>query len=274
MRHLLCGLAACAVRISCGRSASYPQRTFTWTGDVPEGGTVTVRNIDGAIAVIPSSTGQVTVDAVILNAPPADVQVKARQDGNDVLVCTLIRAPENTDCGTAEHGRSTTISPSSFFKRHHSLTVRYTVHVPPGVKLNLETVNGRIAAQNVAASVTAETVNGNVEASTTTGVVNASTVNGSILVSMAAVPDSGDIHLETVNGSITAVLPDDIAGTLDLSNNNGAISVNYPHAASTDDPHHVRMTLRPGSRSVRMETVNGPVTVTRYVKPTTVTLVF
>lgn len=273
MRRFICGLVSCLVVASCSRGHTYPPRTFSWTGDVPAGGSVKVRNIDGAIAVVPSATKQLTVDAVIVNASPDAVQVKPEMNGNELVFCTLLGSQTKGTCEVKGHERSTTVSPLSFFSRRHPITVRYTLHVPAGVALDVETVNGRVAAQDVGGNVKASTVNGDVVISTTVGTVNAETVNGSIIASMAALPDSGNVHLETVNGSITSVLPEGIGGTLDLETTNGTITASYPHAApDSTDPHHLHVELSPGPRRVHLETVNGAVSITQLVKPTRVTL--
>lgn len=277
MRRLICALVSCLVVASCTRDRTYPPRTFTWSGEVPAGGSVKVRNIDGAIAVIPSTDKQLTVNAVIVNASPSALQVKQQVkqqvNGSELEFCTLIGSQTSGPCDVQGHQHRTTFSPFSLFSGHHKLTVLYTLHVPPGVQLDVGTVNGRIAAQNIDGNVKASTVNGDVVISTTVGTVNAETVNGSIIASMAAMPDSGNVHLETVNGSITSVLPEGMGGTLDLETVNGRITANYPHAAPDSvDPHHLRVELSPGPRRVHLETVNGAVSVTQYSKPTSVTL--
>lgn len=273
MRRLICGLVSCLVVASCAHDRTYPPRTFSWSGEVPTGGSVKVRNIDGAIAVVPSTTKQLTVSAVIVNASPDAVQVKPAMNGNELEFCTLLGARTKGTCEEKGHKHTTTVSPFSFFSRRHKITVLYTLHVPAGANLDVATVNGSIAAQDVGGNVKAATVNGDVVVSTTVGTVNAETVNGKIIASMASLPDSGNVHLETVNGSITSVLPEGMGGTLDLENANGTITANYPHAAPDSvDPHHLHVELSPGPRRVHLETVNGSVSVTQYVKPTSVTL--
>ncbi len=275
MRHILCVLAVTAAVASCSRGHTYPPRNFTWSGDITPGATVKVRNIDGAIAILASTTNKLTVDAVIVNAAPHAVEVKQAMSGNDVVFCTLLGVHTDDTCteGEGKKGHSTTFSPWTLFNRHHPITVRYTMHVPSGVTVDVETVNGRIAAQNIAGNVKAETVNGDVVVSTTNGTVNAETVNGSIIASMAQLPDSGDVHLETVNGSITSLIPEGIGGSISLENANGALTANYPHTTTDSaDKHHLRIKLDEGPRRVRLETVNGSVNLTKFVKAAQVSL--
>lgn len=273
MRRFIYGLVSCLVVAACSHDRTYPSRTVTWSGDVPAGDTVKVRNVDGSIAVIPATTTQLSMSAVIVNASPTAVQVKPEMTGNVLTFCTLTGSATSGTCDDKGHGQARVFSPWSFFSRRHPLTVMYTLHVPAGVTLDLETVKGRIAAQDVGGNVKAETVNGDVVISTTSGTVNAETVNGSIVVSMASVPDSGNVHLETVNGSITSVIPEGIGGTLNLENVNGSITANYPHpAADSSDAHHLLVKLSPSSRRVHLETVNGSVSVTQYTKPVKVSL--
>jgi hypothetical protein len=273
MRRLIYGLVSCLVVAACSPDRRYPPRTFTWSGDVPAGGTVKVRNVDGSIAVVPATNNQLSVSALIVNASPTAVQVKPEMTDSVLTFCTLLGSSSNDTCGEKGHGHSSSFSPWSLFNRHHPITVVYTLHVPAGVAVDLETVKGRIAAQDVGGNVKAETVTGDVVVSTTSGTVNAETVNGSIIASMAALPDSGNVHLETVNGSITSVLPAGMGGLLNLENVNGKITANYPHpAADSADAHHLVVRLSPSSRKVHLETVNGSVNVTQYSKPVSVSL--
>ncbi|MEP7087102.1 MAG: hypothetical protein ABI884_07185, partial [Gemmatimonadota bacterium] len=258
MRNILCVLVITVIASSCTRHADYPTRNFSWTGDVAPGATVRVNNVDGPIAVLASTTNKLTVDAVIVNASPTAVQVKQAMSGNDIFFCTLFNSSAAASCAPGKHRHSTSFSPFSFFSRRHPITVRYTVHLPEGVNIGVETVNGKVVAQNIGGNLKAVTVNGDVVASTTRGTVNAETVNGSIIASMAQLPDSGDVHLETVNGSITTVIPEGIGGAIDLENANGSIIANYPHAgadSSNTDKHHMRFKLDDGARRVHLETV-------------------
>ncbi len=274
MRRIFCVVIVAAVAASCSHSHTYPSRSFTWSGDVTPGATVNVRNLDGAIAIVPSADGKLSVDAVIVNAAPSAVEVKQAGIGNDIYFCTLFRPKADDSCGPGGHKHDVSISPFSFFSHKHTNTVRYTLRVPSNVTVDVETVNGRIAAQNIGGNVRATTVNGDVAVSTTKGTVNAETVNGSIIASMASLPDSGNVHLETVNGSITSVLPEGIGGSIDLENTNGTITANYPNAVpDTANRHHMRIKLDDGNRRVRLETVNGSVNLTRYVKTALVSLI-
>jgi hypothetical protein len=274
MRQILCVLVVVAVAASCSHNRIYPPRNFTWSGDVTPGETVNIRNIDGAIAIVPATDGKLTVDAMIMNAAPGAVEVREMSNDNVIYFCTLFRPHASDSCGKDGHKTDVTINPFSFFSRRRSTIVRYTLHVPPGMALDVETVNGKIAAQNVEADVKASTVNGDVAVSTTKGTVNAETVNGSIIVSMASLPDSGNVHLETVNGSITSVIPEGIGGSIDLENTNGTITANYPNAVpDSANKHHMHIKLDEGKRRVSLETVNGSVNLARYVKTPLVSLV-
>ncbi|MEP7064926.1 MAG: DUF4097 family beta strand repeat-containing protein [Gemmatimonadota bacterium] len=275
MRHIVRVAAIALIAASCSQSRTYPSRMFTWSGEIAPGGSVNVRNIDGAIAIIPSESAKLTVDAQILNAAPGAVEVRQAKSGSDVLFCTMFKPRADDTCGAEGHHRDVSISPFSFFNRKHSITVRYTLHVPTGVTVDVETVNGKIAAQNVGGNVKASTVNGDIAVSTIKGTVNAETVNGSIIASMASLPDSGNVHLETVNGSITSVIPEGIGGAIDLENQNGTITANYPNAApDSSNKHHMRIKLDEGKRRVTLETVNGAVNLTKYVKTALVSLVW
>jgi len=273
MRKILGVLGIVMVVASCSERRNYPSRNFSWTGDIAPGATVNVRNIDGAIAIVPSANDKLTVDAVIVNAAPNAVAVKEATNGSDLTFCTLLGSQTSGSCDSGGQRHETHFSPFTLFSRRHPITVRYTLHVPAGVRVAVETVNGKIAAQDIAGDVKASTVNGDVVVSTTKGTVNAETVNGSIIASMASLPDSGNVHLETVNGSITSLIPEGIGGSIDLENTNGSITANYPNAVpDSADKHHMRIKLDEGKRRVHLETVNGSVNLSKYVKVPVVSL--
>jgi hypothetical protein len=274
MRQIHCVFAVMVVATaSCSHNHTYAPRNFTWSGDAAPGATVSVRNIDGAIAIVPATDGKLSVDAVIVNAAPGAVEVRQTTSGNDVEFCTLFHPRAADTCGENGHHTNVSVSPLAFFSHRNPNTVRYTLHVPPGVTVDVETVSGKIAAQDVGGNVKASTVNGEIAVSTTNGTVNAETVNGSIIASMASLPDSGNVHLETVNGSITSLLPEGIGGTIDLENTNGSINANYPNAVpDSADKHHMRIKLNDGARRVTIETVNGSVNLGKYVKTPVVSL--
>mgnify|MGYP001793174296 CR=1 FL=1 len=264
MRKILCIVATVAAAAACSHDRTYPERHFTWSGDIASGATAKIRNVDGGIAILASADNKLTVDAVIVNAAPSAVSVKLAMQGTDVLFCTDIASRKSSACNDAGV-HVTTFAPWKLFSRSHPITVRYTMHVPAGVKVDVETVNGSVAAQNIAASVKAATMNGNVSISTTNGTVNAETVNGSIVASMAQLPDSGNVHLETVNGSITSVIPEGIGGRINLENVNGAITASYPNAVpDSGDKPHMPLQLARGALRVHLETGNASGTTTRY----------
>jgi DUF4097 and DUF4098 domain-containing protein YvlB len=105
-------------------------------------------------------------------------------------------------------------------------------------------------------------VNGRVEVSTLSGPVHAESVNGSVVTRVDSLSGAGDVSVETVNGSVTAELPGALDADVEMETVNGRVHAEYPlTAADSADRHHLRATIGAGGRRVKLETVNGSVTL-------------
>jgi hypothetical protein len=145
--------------------------------------------------------------------------------------------------------------------KKNDVAVRFTVHLPRGVPLDVSTINGGLQVDGVSAPVTATTVNGRIAVNTSTGPVNATTVNGSVEAVMRSLT-SGDVHLTTVNGSVIAGLPREINASIDAETVNGRVETDLPVRVSGKlSPRHLRGTIGNGGPTVKLITVNGSITL-------------
>ncbi len=233
---------------------------FRYTGSLAAGRTVNVRNINGAIDVGRSTSGRVEVTAEKRwrRGDPDDVRIVqvAGRDG-DIMVCALWNDSECTADGIRGRGQR------NRWNDRNDVSVHFTVRVPDGVEVHVETVNGDLAIGGATARVQANTVNGSVKASSTGGPVRAKTVNGSINATMGTTADD-DLRYETVNGSITLNLPASLSADLDVSTVNGSVTTDFPITVQgTISRKRLRGTVGDGGQLLRASTVNGSVTLRR-----------
>ncbi len=235
------------------------ENAFAWSGTVPQGKRILVKNINGAIHVERSTSGRVEVSAEKSwrRGNPEDVRIEQRKlDGDDVLVCALF----NEDARCDERGIHS--DRKMRWNDRNDVSVRFTVKVPEGVRVDVSTVNGGLEVSGVSTEVYASTVNGSIEARSAGGPVRAKTVNGSIRVSMGSAGNADDLEYEAVNGSVTIELPASFGAQLDLSTVNGRVTTDFPITISgTMSPRRLRGTVGDGSTRMRASTVNGSITL-------------
>ncbi len=230
---------------------------WQWRGPVQPSQQVWIRNTNGPVAVV-QGTGdmlEVLTEKSWRNSAPSSVDLVPVTTERGVTICALWAARERR-CGSEGDYRHSHI-------RKNDVAVRFTVHLPRGVKIDVSTVNGEVAIEGAAAPVAATTVNGKILVHTSVGPVSAHTVNGSIEAAMDALT-GGDIELGTVNGGVTAVLPDRLNAVLEAATVNGRVDTDFPlQLTGKMSPRHVRGTIGSGGMMLKLNTVNGSVTIRR-----------
>ena len=238
---------------------------WEWRGPLKASQQVWIRNTNGPVEVVQGSanTLEVITEKSWRHSEPTSVEMVAVPSEGGVTICALWAARERR-CGTGGDYKMNGI-------RKNDVAVRFTVRLPRGVKVDVSTVNGEVAIEGAAAPVAATTVNGRILVHTTVGPVKANTVNGSIEAAMDALT-GGDIELETVNGAVTAVLPSSLNAVVDAATVNGRVETDFPlQVTGKISPRHVRGTIGTGGMTLKLNTVNGSVTIRRAEGRTTVT---
>lgn len=239
--------------------AQESDKSFSWSGTIPAGKRILIKNINGSIDVERSANARVEVTAEKRwrRGDPDYVRIEQKKLGEEVLICALWG--ENSRCD--ENGiRSERSNDRS--NRNNDVSVRFVVRVPEGVRVDVSTVNGALEISGVTTDVRATTVNGSINARSAGGPVRATTVNGSIHVSMGSLGSAEDLEYETVNGSVTIELPANFGAQLELGTVNGRVTTDFPITVSgTLSPRRIRGTVGDGRTRLRASTVNGSVTL-------------
>lgn len=238
------------------RDNSYDS-SFTSKHSIAPGGTIRVQDLNGSIDVLGSDNATTTITAVKRwrRGDPSMVRILVEPGNNEVTVCALWGEEKSCDDHERHHHNDYDEN------RHNDVSVRFTVHVAKGVKVDVNTVNGSVDVQGATAAVEAGSVNGRVEVATLGGPVNARTVNGDVRASIEhLVKSSEPLELESVNGSVQLEAPADLSADVDAETTNGGIETDFPLTISKGlVGRHVHGTVGQGGRQVQLHTTNGSV---------------
>jgi hypothetical protein len=238
---------------------------FSWSGKIPAGRWIRIRNLNGGITVGPASGDNVEVTATKRwrRGDPSVVHFDVQKFGpgnESVVICALWGDRASCDDRHYEsHGDRNSRN------NNNDVNVEFRVLVPKGVKVGINSVNGALTVEGATAEVDAGTVNGEVEVATTGGPVNASTVNGGVRARVGRVDGDADMDFSTVNGSVIAEFTGEFGGDVEMSTVNGALRTDYEITVSGRlDPKHLRAHIgRAGGPRIKLETVNGSVELRR-----------
>ena len=251
-----------AAPVAAAQNRQIDRDAFTWSGRIPDGRWIRVRNLNGAIFVEPGSSDRVEVTATKQwhRGDPDVVHFEVQKfgpGGESVVICALWGTRSSCD----ENGYD---SRNDRGTRNNDVSVEFRVKVPRGVRVGVNTVNGGVTVDGASAEVEASTVNGSVDASTTGGPINASTVNGSVRARIGRFSSDEDMSFSTVNGSVSVEFAGDIDADVDLGTVNGRFVTDYPVTVSGRlDPRHLKARIGRGGPRIKMSTVNGNVELRR-----------
>jgi len=275
---MVAATAALQAQSSRGRNDS----VFAWSARIGGGGTLTVKNIVGGITVTESSSDRVEVRAekrMRGRGDPNDISFDVQESSNGATICTVYRGESACEDGNFSNTR---------------FNVRYTIAMPPGLRLRASTGNGELSVEKagnevemstgnggihigqtegrVIAStgngdlevesargpVRASTGNGRIFVSTSAGPVSANTGNGDIDVRMQSLSSGGDMTFTSGSGAVRITLPSDFNGDVDASKGNGDLRTDVAiKLIRRHDAQHMRGTIGSGGRTIHLQTGNG-----------------
>jgi hypothetical protein len=269
MRSSLATLALLAVvALPAEGQQRQTDSSVAWSGRISPGRWIMVRNVNGSVAVAPSSGSTVEVVAIKRwrRGDPTFVRVETQKFGpndSDVLVCALWG--ERSTCD--ERGVRTRGDRDDNRGRNNNndVSVDFRVFVPRGVKVAMHTVNGDVIIDGVTDDVEAGTINGEVDVTTTGGRVNATNINGNVRARLGRVDSDGRMEFSSINGNVILEVSGDVGADVDLQTSNGSINTNFEMTVSGRiDRRRIRSHIgRPGGPKITMETVNGNVELRR-----------
>lgn len=229
------------------------KETTEWrkTFQLEAGGRVDISNVNGRIAVEPS-TGNV-VEVIAEKSARGPTPEAARENLKRIEIREDV-SPSSIKIET-RHQRS-----GGLFHRGGG-EVRYTVRVPANAEVRFATVNGGVNVTGLTGRVEAETTNGGVTARNIAGEIRASTTNGGVDVELSRVAEGG-ARLECVNGGIKLRLPDDAKASISAEVTNGGIDTAGLALETTEATRrHVEGRLNGGGPRIRIQGTNGGIRI-------------
>ena len=201
-------------------------------GTLSAGQTLQVQNVSGDVVVSPGREFAATVTLTVSAATKAKAEEllsrsRIEQNHDEDGWSLETHFPGNRNDGDWHRGMSC---------RDCKVVARYEITVPSGVNLSLETVNGDVKVQDCDGELQLETVNGSIEARGVKGTLQGQTVNGRIEAVAVALPPSGNIELQTVNGPVKLTLPKDARFEFSGETMNGTLSSTFPFRIAAPQP--------------------------------------
>lgn len=237
------------------------KEAFTWSGTVPAGRWIRIRNLTGRIEVQATTGDKVEVRAIETwrRGNPDMVRFDRQNFGpgnQSVVICALWG--DSSSCNENGYDHS---SNNDRWQRNNDVSVEFRVLVPKGVLVGVSTVNGGVMVDGATAEVEASSVNGETDVNTSGGPVNAQSVNGRVRATMGSFDADREMRFESVNGSVTVEAPADLRGDVEMSTVNGGLHSDYEMTLSGRiNPRRIRAHIgAPGGPRIILTTVNGSV---------------
>ena len=266
MRSLVSLIVAVCAVTACGRRAHDVPDAFRWEEEVAPGATIHLRTPSGRIEVTPAAGRSARVAGSTHWVGREDpVHFAWTREGSDIYVCALWR--KRGDCtgdsdGFAGSGRSWLDMFSLFKRRPTNVLASLSLSLPAGVKVDARAANGSISLHGATAGITARTLNGSITIANSAGPVEAIGTNSNITVALDSLRPDDQVVLRTVNGNMTAMLPADLEGEVELTTVTGRVRSDFPITSDDEESRHkLRGQIGRSSREVQLHTVNGNVSL-------------
>lgn len=256
---------------------------FSWSGAIPQGKTLTVKNIIGSITVEAASGREASVTAVKRrgdHGDPEDVEIRRVEEGNEIIFCVIY--PNHDDDGDCDMNARNRRGRRHWDGDRNDTEVRFTVRVPGGVPLSVGTVTGDVLARGVRGNTEAKSVSGDVRLEDIEGkVVEATSVSGNIELDriradeVGAETVSGDVDFsgeirprgeydfKTLSGDIVMLIPRGSGADISGSTFSGDFDSSFPITTTSrsrfNRRNRISGTIGDGSARIRVESFSGDV---------------
>jgi hypothetical protein len=226
-----------------------PRAEFRHRYSLHSGGRVQIQNLYGDVRIMAWDRDEVLVEAIKKSADPRqleDAQIVVDSTSNSVSIHT-------------QYAGADAEQPAS---------VEYRITVPRGANLDeVKLVNGGLLISGLAGNVKASSVNGSIRAEGLEGPADLSTINGRLDADFDRVNSAKPILLSSVNGPIRLSLPRCAAADLVARNVAGGIRSEFGRvlrsAEAGSGGHRLRTRLNRGGTQIRVNNVNGGISIRR-----------
>lgn len=253
--------ALCAVpglsTTALSQSGEEAREEFHQSYPLASGGTVSLKNMNGAVQVKGWDRDEVKVDA-IKKASSAeklgDVKIEIDTASGGVHIRT-VNSGSNLTWTSGENGR-----------RNNPPSVEFSLMVPRGARIHrIELINGSLDIEGLNGNVTASTINGRVKAQDLSGRVKLSTINGKIEATFDRLDNSDNFKLDSINGQVELMLASDANVELKADTVHGKITndIGLPVKKGKYVGRSLAGMLGRGGARIDLNNVNGAVEIRR-----------
>ncbi|MES2124775.1 MAG: hypothetical protein V4503_08840 [Gemmatimonadota bacterium] len=233
---------------------------YHFTKTMAPGSRLRIENINGEVRATQGNgrSAEITVTKTVKRGDGSLVKAIMEEGDGGITVCTIYlnRDPNRTSCKGDNNN-------SWRGKDRVEVTMSYVISVPPGVRLDVETVNGGVTITGLDATVRAETVNGSVSFEGANA-SSLSTVNGQVRGVFTRATWDGTLKVETVNGGVDLTFPAGFAAEVSGETVNGGVNTAFPITIEGKwgpKSFHGTIGNGGGGRALKIETVNGGITL-------------
>ncbi|UCD23766.1 MAG: DUF4097 family beta strand repeat protein [Gemmatimonadota bacterium] len=193
-------------------------------------------------------------------------------DRNEVYVVAKVQANAYDDADAEEMVSEVEINTSGRTLeadgprtgRNESWSVSYRISVPYNFDLDMNSTNGGITIESVTGNLDFHTTNGGATLIDVGGDVRGRTTNGGLKIELAGSEwDGPGLDVQTTNGGVRLLIPDDYNANLISGTTNGGIRVNFPITVSGRIDRRINAELGRGGATIKVTTTNGGVTIDR-----------
>lgn len=246
-------LAACGD--STGPDGGSQSRTerFTWSGQVAAGGTVEIRNINGAVRAR-RGAGPVRVQALKEGGKdhPSSVRIEVIESAQGVTVCAVYPDVPGLPPNRCVPGMGADLS-----SRANDVSVTFDIELPAGVAFTGVTIAGDVEATGLAGHVRASTLAGDIDISTS-ATAEATTINGDITAAIGAFAWDRDLSFTAMSGHVTVRIPAQANAVVNGSTLDGSIATDFAlRITRLGDWQRLSGTLGSGGRNLNIATTSG-----------------
>ncbi|HEX7177265.1 MAG TPA: hypothetical protein VF240_18555 [Pyrinomonadaceae bacterium] len=218
------------------------------TFEMQPGARVEVRGINGNVKVETSAT------------TTAEVHVVRTADNGSALANRRISVEQNST-GLVVRGES---RGGGWWRRifggSGQAREEVTLRVPRRVNLETRGINGQVVVGEIDGSVEVSGVNGSVELGQASVRAELNGVNGQVTLALDRAGERG-IGMSGINGDVEFRIRESINADVEVTGQNGGVTLNVPNVTRQERPNRSRMSARFGSGGapVRLSGINGNV---------------
>lgn len=236
-----------------------PQADFRWEKAVPAGRLIRIHNLNGDVAVGPSTSGKVEVTGVRRGGARSDevtVQVVEAADG--LVICSMFR---NADMECDERGMRIHSSERRGRDDWDDARIDITVRLPKGLEVTAGSVSGDVSVAGTEGDVRVSSVSGNVRLDAPRASrVRASSVSGNVDVRIHELSGTGALSFSSVSGNVDVDLPKEVDADVTMRTVSGFMESDFPLLLNGRmSRRSFEARIGKGGRELAVRTVSGTV---------------